>query len=213
MPIILNGFRLGVERNGVFTPQNTAPIPGGRLWFEAAAAYNDMRARALTQGIGAGEFMPTGSASSARTFPQQQSLWNSQPPTAARPGTSNHGWGIAVDIGGPRAQEWIKRHGMRWRFSWDEGQRVNENWHFRYIGGYKPDPLRHLTANERKWVHEYDRLKARDRNLARRRELRLLMADQRKAIWRAAKRPRAAGGGWNRMSRRARYETLKSRTT
>jgi hypothetical protein len=213
VPIVVNGFTLGVERNGVFTPSNTATIPGGRLWTEAAVAYNDMRSAALADGIAGPEFMPTGRRSSARTFLEQQALWDSQPPTAAPPGTSNHGWGLAVDLAGPRAQEWVKAHGLRWRFSWDEGKRVGENWHFRYVGGYKPDRLKHLTKRERKWVREYDRLRRENRDLARRRILRRRMAEQRKAIWRAANRPVALGGGWGIMRRRARYESLKSRTT
>lgn len=213
MPIILNGRQLGVDQNGVFTTANTAPIPGGRLWREAALAYNDMRARALAEGIPGGEFMPTGPRSSARTIQAQRELFAAQPPTAAQPGTSNHGWGIAIDLAGFRAQEWVKRHGTRYGFSWDEGSRVGENWHFRYLGGYEPDPLRHLIPRERRWVREYDRLKARDEDLERRRVLRGRMADQRKAIWRAATKPPALGGGWNVRRRQARYETLKARTT
>jgi lysozyme len=64
-----------------------------------------------------------------------------------------------------------------------------------------------LTARERRLVSEYDRLKARGLDRARRRRLRQIMAAQRQRIWQAAR-----ASGWGRFNRRARYRALLART-
>src|SRR3712207_5960631 len=120
-----------------------------------------MRAAAIEDGIAPAAFAPGGPASSARSVAAQRWFWNHRPPAAAFPGTSNHGWGIAVDVKTRVAAAWILRHGARFGWSWDEGRRAREWWHFRYVGTYRPRPPRfpHLTAEERRWVTEYDRLR------------------------------------------------------
>lgn len=200
---------LGVAQNGFFTDANTDPIPGGRLWPPAAASWNAMRADALADGIKPSEFMPAGPNSSARSRAAQDYFWRNQPPAAARPYTSNHGWGIAVDVATRRAAAWILRNGHRYGWSWDEGRRVGEWWHFRVVRVVKPkpDPLAHLTTEERRWAHEYDALLARKRNRPRRVVLRRVMTARRKAIWRAGEH-----SGWDRFHRRARYRSLAART-
>jgi hypothetical protein len=222
-PVLVNGRLLGVQQNGAFTTANTDPIPGGRLWPEAALTWNAMRAAALAEGIAGADFMPAGPNSSARGRAAQLNFWNHRPPPAARPYTSNHGWGIAVDVLGRPARAWIMRRGMKWGWSWDEGRRVGEDWHFRYVGVSKAmrsqlakqtDPLRVLSKTERRWCVEYDRLKRTNRDRDRRGVLRRAMQRQRKAIWKAAQ-PRSGGGdgkGWDHAHRRARYKALKART-
>lgn len=71
----------------------------------------------------------------------------------------------------------------------------------------RPPRFTGFTRQERAWIEEFDRLKARDANPTRRRELRRLMTAQRKRIWRAAQR-----SGWDRYRRRARYQALLRRT-
>lgn len=46
---------------------------------------------------------------------------------------SNHEGGRAVDIHPVAIQNWIKANGLRFGWSWAEGKRNNENWHFRYF--------------------------------------------------------------------------------
>jgi D-alanyl-D-alanine carboxypeptidase len=223
MPVVVNGRRVGVERNGVFTSANTDAIPGGRLWPEAALTWNAMRATAIRNGIPASEFMPRGPNSSARTLAAQRWFWTHQPPPAAYPGTSNHGWGIAVDVKTRRAAAWLMRKAHRFGWSHDEGARVGEWWHFRYVGVSRL-VLRRLRRElrrwedysdaELRWIGEYDRLLRARRDVERRRVLRRVMAAQRKRIWRAAQ-PRSKGGdgrGWRYRNRRARYESLLART-
>ena len=46
---------------------------------------------------------------------------------------SNHEDGRAVDIHPAAIQNWFKSNGALYGWSWDEGRRVGENWHFRYV--------------------------------------------------------------------------------
>jgi hypothetical protein len=219
-PTMIGGRQLGVQRNGIFTQANTDPIPAGRLWPEAALTWNAMHAAFVAAGGHPGEFQPGGPASSARSYAQQASLkaqWaaRGQPFKAATPGTSNHGWAIAVDCPYPRAQAWLMRHCGEYGWSHDEGARVGEPWHFRYVGAsrgslkkYARDPLAGYTPHERRWIKEYDQLLRENRDADRRRVLRAVMTLQRKRIYKRAHDSR----GWTRMRKR-RYASLLKRTT
>ena len=70
------------------------------------------------------------------------------------------------------------------------------------------DALAGYTAAEKRWISEYDRLKAADRDADRRRVLRRVMTEQRQRIYRQAERD-----GWGKANRRKRYNSLKGRTT
>jgi lysozyme len=70
-----------------------------------------------------------------------------------------------------------------------------------------PDPLAAFTTSERRWISEYDRLRAAGADPDRRGVLRRVMTEQRKRIWRAAQ-----ASGWTAANRRARYNTLLART-
>lgn len=220
MPTTINGRRLGVAVNGIFSASNTDPIVGGKLWNGAgsdddgaAISWNAMRAAALLDGIPPGEFAPGGPASSARSRAQQDFFWAHRPPPAAVPGTSNHGWAIAVDCPSPRAQAWIRKHGRRYGWSWDEGKRVGEVWHFRYVGGYRHprSALSGYPKDELRWIREIDRLLRKKKPTAAQAKriatLRRVMTDRRKLIWHAAQK-----SGWAMLKRRARYKSLKART-
>lgn len=217
MPVVINGRSLGVAENGIFTEANTDPIPGGKLWPEAARAWNDMRTAAIADGIQPWEFVPAGPRSSARGRPDQDWFWAHQPPPAAPPYTSNHGWAIAVDVKTRRAVAWMQGNAHRFGFSHDEGVRVGEWWHWRYIGGYRPrsDALAHLTRTERRWCRELDKLRREGRDLKRRQTLVRVLTQQRKRIWHEAQ-TKAKGGdglGWDVRNRRKRYRSLLARTT
>jgi hypothetical protein len=219
MPIAINGRDLGVPVNGVFTSQNTAAIPGGRLWPEAATTWIAMRAAFIAGGGNPAHFQPGGPASSARTLVQQRGFFANQPPPAAVPGTSNHGWGLAVDCPWAEAQAWLLRHGPDYGWAHDEGLRVGEPWHFRYIGASTAllrrltDPLAGYTAAERSWIRESDQLKRTGQNPARLADLVAEMTAQRKRIWVVAQpRPRGDGHGWTPLRLR-RYASLLARTT
>jgi hypothetical protein len=224
-PIVIRGRTLGVERNGIFNSSNTAPIPGGRLWPEAAQTWLAMRDAYAAHGGNPADCAPGGLESSARTFDQQVSLKNywvgqGRPQNAATPGTSNHGWAIAVDCPSSRVQAWLLIHGPNYGWSHDEGALVGEPWHFRYVGasaatlrGLSRDPWVGFMPSEHRWITEYDRLTKVHANAPRRAVLRRVMTDQRKRIWKAAQ-PAASGGdgkGWT-GGRIRRYRALLART-
>lgn len=216
MPVTINGRALGVAVNGVFTEANTEPIPGGRLWPEAALTWNAMHAAYVADGGHPADFAPAGPVSSARPRSAQDHFWTHQPPPAAPPYTSNHGWAIAVDVKTRQAVAWLLKHAAKYGWSWDEGRRVGEWWHYRYIGAspavlrkFRRDPLAGYTVAERRWISEYDR----GPTAARRKVLIRVMTEQRQRIWKIAQ-PAARGGdgkGWTR-TRKRRYESLKART-
>lgn len=53
-------------------------------------------------------------------------------PAAASPGYSKHGTGTAIDIHHGGIQEWFKTSGRRYGWTWDEGRKLGESWHFVY---------------------------------------------------------------------------------
>lgn len=219
MAVMVNGRRLGVETNGVFSDANTDPIPGGRLWPEAAAAWNDMRAAYITAGGHPADFVPAGPNSSARGLPFQRWAYDQYlhhgGNVAAVPGTSNHGWGIAVDVLTKAAAAWMYSHAGKFGWSWDEGKRVGEWWHFRYVGGYKPkkDPLAGYPANEARWIRELDKLRREKKDTGRQR---VLVRELRKSLARVERvaGPKSKGGdgkGWTALRKR-RQRSLLART-
>jgi hypothetical protein len=124
-----------VSANGQLPASDLAPIAQGELRRDAAAAWNAMNVKARAIGI---ELLPTGSMSSYRTYDEQVYLYGvylDGGPLAAIPGTSNHGWGLAVDvateamramiddIGRPFgwAKEWSDAPGEWWHLKWLEG--------------------------------------------------------------------------------------------
>lgn len=212
-PVWAGSNQVGVANNGIFNDANTDPIPGGILWngsgswapkgdLGAALSWNDMRAY-----IGARHavwILPAGSRSSARLYSDQVGFYNNQPPPAAFPGTSNHGWAVAVDVLAQIMAAYILRYGPMFGWSWDEGRRVGEWWHFRYIGGYRKritiDPL---TKRERSLVDSYAKLPSAD--LKRRDRILDTVADQIRTIRRQAEHER---NGWSKHERTARYKEL-----
>lgn len=53
-------------------------------------------------------------------------------PATASPGYSNHGTGLAIDIHSTGIQNWFKKNGRTYGWTWDEGRRLGESWHFVY---------------------------------------------------------------------------------
>jgi hypothetical protein len=82
--------------------------------------------------------------STFRSYADQVAVWNEiGPPIAARPGTSPHGYGLAVDFVerygfGSVQNRWLAAYGPRYhwvRQPWhDQGGSWGEWWHFDYIG-------------------------------------------------------------------------------
>lgn len=128
--------------NGQLPSSDLAPIAQGQLALAPAAAWNAMNVEARSLGL---ELVPTGSASSYRTLAQQQALYQEYlngGNLAARPGTSNHGWGTAVDTPDQRYWDMIARIGAKYGFSKAWSDAPQEPWHVVYQPGHYsgPDP-------------------------------------------------------------------------
>jgi hypothetical protein len=127
--------------NGLIPPSALCGIGVGahRLRCDAAAAYRAMSA-AFAEAFGG----PICITDSYRSYDSQVKLYGEKPALAAVPGTSNHGWGLAVDLCGG-----IDHYGTaqyRWmvanagRFGWlhptwaDPGNGREEPWHWEFAG-------------------------------------------------------------------------------
>lgn len=124
----------------------TAPIPGGVLEKEAAAAWNAGPAKA--------GLMPAGPASSLRAcgepgdydrgnygtqwYFHEAHLYHGGP-LAAIPCTSNHGLGRAIDLAATWMREWIDEHGHE--YGWAKVEAFSEWWHVNYVGGWTGKPV------------------------------------------------------------------------
>jgi hypothetical protein len=127
--------------NGLIPPSALCEIGAGAhaLRCDAAAAYRAMNA-AYTAAFGS----PICITDSYRTYASQVRLYGQKPALAAVPGTSNHGWGLAVDLcggidgfGSPQYRWMVANAG---RFGWlhptwaDPGNGREEPWHWEYAG-------------------------------------------------------------------------------
>jgi hypothetical protein len=112
---------------------------GHRLGWRAAAAFNQMsKYHAASTGS------PLCVTDSYRTYGEQVSLYQRKPELAATPGTSEHGWGQAVDFCGgverygSGAYGWMQSNAARFGFfhpSWAEpGGGRPEPWHWEFGG-------------------------------------------------------------------------------
>jgi hypothetical protein len=132
--------------NGNLPSSMLTIIPPGRLERSAAAAWN--------AGPGKAGCRLLGPNSGYRSYAMQVYYWNlyqsGRGNLAARPGTSNHGWGRAVDLAAPWMRTWIDRNGAR--YGWKKTEAFSEWWHVNYVGGFRPppNPLRHLGRKQRK---------------------------------------------------------------
>ncbi|MEO6715216.1 MAG: M15 family metallopeptidase [Mycobacteriales bacterium] len=114
--------------------------PSHRLRADAAAAFGQL-SRAY-----AGEFgRPMCVTDSYRTYYDQVDVKRRKPGLAATPGTSQHGWGLAVDLcdgvenAGSAANSWLHNNAGRFRFfhpRWADsgGGGPYEPWHWEFAG-------------------------------------------------------------------------------
>lgn len=119
-----------MSENGKLSRGELAPIPGGELAKDAAAAWN------APGGPADAGLRPTGSQSSYRTLAEQKALYKlyqeGRGNLAAAPGTSNHGWGVAVDLAETWMRTWIDEHGAA--FGWVKNEAFSEWWHVTWNG-------------------------------------------------------------------------------
>ena len=117
--------------NGTIPEELLAPISGTheRLWAPAAAAFEHMRANAAADGVA----LPIIDA--YRPHHDQVRLANelglySEGGRAAEPGTSEHGWGRALDLDvDDQAVGWLRKNA--WKYGYVETVK-REPWHWEF---------------------------------------------------------------------------------
>ena len=177
--------------NGRLPDADLADIPGGRLRKDAAASWLRLRAKI---GKETGVWIcPTSSRTVYRPYADQVHFWDlyrsGRGALAARPGTSNHGWGLAVDLPTPAMQAAVRKHGPEhgWGIRGDSAglgsDAPSESWH----ALYHPDRDRHKDQPASPRSHPYHVLTDDER------ELRNILVKER----RSAKKH----GGWDKIDR------------
>jgi cell wall-associated NlpC family hydrolase len=127
--------------NGLIPPSAMCAVGNGshQLRCDVAAAF-----RALSAAYASSFGGPVCLTDSYRTYAGQVRLYGQKPALAAVPGTSNHGWGLAVDLcggiqdfGTPQ-YAWMAAHAGRFGFlhpTWaDPGNGREEPWHWEFAG-------------------------------------------------------------------------------
>jgi hypothetical protein len=130
------------QSNGNLDPASLCPLwmaPGHRLRWDAATAFN-----AMSKYHAASVGSPLCVTDSYRSYSEQVDVYRRKPSLAAVPGTSNHGWGLAVDFcggierAGSSAYDWMKANAGR--FGWfhpdwaEPGGSRPEAWHWEFRG-------------------------------------------------------------------------------
>ena len=123
-------------RNGNLAPDELVPVTGGgRLNPQAAAAYERMVAAARADGINWTITDSYRSYEAQVDVARRKGLY-SEGGLAAKPGTSNHGYGSAVDLGGGANKRgtpqnnWLVQNAGRFGFK----NIPREAWHWEYKG-------------------------------------------------------------------------------
>lgn len=135
-----SGYQLPAKGGGGYTGENgrLGPRGGGGaygLTVPASNAFQQMSAAAQQAGVG-GLSVNDG----YRDIEGQNQAWadyQNGGNVAAQPGTSVHGWGQAVDLGGgggnySSAQHaWLRQNAANFKWFW-VGQNFGEDWHWEY---------------------------------------------------------------------------------
>ena len=117
--------------NGRIPVDALTPVGDGdhRLAQPAATALVELRAAARRDGVTIGVTDSYRSYDAQVDVARRKGLY-SQGGLAAQPGTSQHGWGLAVDLDlDARAQTWMRTNAARFGFAEDTPR---EPWHWAY---------------------------------------------------------------------------------
>lgn len=120
--------------NGRLPDSVLAPVAGGRLRKDAALRWNAMNFYRRSRGWST--VLPNGPDSTYRNYARQiywRNWWCARGKcgNAAVPGTSNHGWGLAVDT-----KRWSAVNATGAPFGWQKrwSDAAHEPWHFKWAG-------------------------------------------------------------------------------
>jgi len=220
--------------NGRLPASDLADIPGGRLRKDAAASWLRMRQRI---GKETGVWIcPTSRRTAYRPIADQNYFWNlyrsGRGALAAVPGTSNHGWGIAVDLPTPAMQAAVRKYGSEYGWGirgggpWTDAP--SEAWHTTYNPDRdrhrgespkakpKPHPRRYLSDSEkaaRDTLVKERRVAKRNGGWAKVDDSHLRRASRAKARLRSQLREireAAQKDGWGKNNRKQRADYIKT---
>ena len=131
----------GGAANGFLEPAALCGLAGGSGALRADAAASFAR---MTEAHRADRGSGLCVTDSYRPYAAQVSVFRRTPRLAAVPGTSRHGWGVALDLGcgvqrfGSASYRWMKANAGRYGWvhpSWAEpGGSMPEPWHWEYVG-------------------------------------------------------------------------------
>jgi hypothetical protein len=212
--------------NGRLEGSDLTPIPGGQLREDAAQAWLAMRLN-----IGKQKqvwICPTSRRTAYRSFADQEYFWSlyrsGRGALAATPGTSNHGWGIAVDMPTGAMQAAVRECGHKFGWGIKGGQLASdapsEEWHCTFHPGVFESPPKPDHVHPYRLMNEAERA-ARDMLIRQRRVARraggwskvddshLKKAVQAKKDLRQCAsniRSAAKDSGWDENHRKARYD-------
>ncbi len=108
---------------------STIGVGQHRLYAPAAESFRAMSDAAAAEGVTIGVTDSYRDYDSQVRLAEEKGLYENGG-LAARPGTSNHGWGLALDLDlDDRAQAWMRENGWRFGFAEDTPR---EPWHWTY---------------------------------------------------------------------------------
>lgn len=117
--------------NGTIPASALSPIDGTshRIWAPAARSFEALQDAAAADGVTIGITDSYRSYEAQVDVAARKGLY-SQGGLAATPGTSNHGWGMALDLSlDSEALSWMRKHGDKYGFV----EAVpRESWHWEY---------------------------------------------------------------------------------
>lgn len=141
----------GIGENGRLDDSVLKPIDTGqKLWIPASISYMRMKENAKKDGVDiqlVGNFSAYRPCGRKGDYTQglsggkftQWYAWEKYKagkgnlaanPTTSKGCKSNHGFGMAIDVKGSKAQNWIKQNGEKYGWTW--GEAPSEDWHFTY---------------------------------------------------------------------------------
>ena len=161
LPVIMPAD-IAKAQNGMIDPKVLRPIQNkGQLHRNAATAWNALQLSAYFAGI---SLNPISDPDTYRNLDRQKTLFfaryqdtpTSRTPAVTRkyegktwylkpgvapagsPGTSNHGWGLAVDVANANGRnlDWMLQNCVRFGFTWEVKSGASaEAWHIRFVCG------------------------------------------------------------------------------
>lgn len=142
-PVSSDGtYREAIKGSGRLDPSNLCQIPWARagevLRCDAAQALERLNDAYRAQ-FGA----DLGITDAYRDFASQVALYATKPALAAKPGYSNHGWGLAVDLAGIGSEgstrhAWLRANAPAYGWQHPSWARIGgsrpESWHWEFVG-------------------------------------------------------------------------------